>query len=107
MGYWLHTARHTEAWAYLRENLQPDLALLQETTRAQAQDSEAIDFHEIHQGWGTAIYSRTFSLQPIEYEGHYPGRVATAIASIPGAGSVFMQRTGKERKGDIQLFRDT
>jgi len=90
MGYWLHRGRHSEAWTYLRERLKPDLALLQETLQPQAHRGEYIDFHETHQGWGTAIYSPAWSLEATEYKGEYPGRVATAVASIPGAGRVFL-----------------
>ncbi len=90
MGYWLHRERHPEAWTYLREILRPDLALLQETMRPRVQDGEAIHFHDFHQGWGTAIYSKTFNLDPIKYEGRYPGRVVMAIATIPSAATLFL-----------------
>ena len=90
MGYWLHRSQHDEAWAYLREALRPDLALLQETSRAKTLDLEAMVFHEIHPGWGTAIYSRDQPLNEMQYEGKYPGRVVAATASLLNGEMLFL-----------------
>lgn len=90
MGFWLFRKRHAEAWAYLRESLRPDLALIQEAQRPQAQPGESVHFREIHQGWGTAVYSHQWPLVAIDYESDYPSRVAAATALLPKATNILL-----------------
>jgi len=83
MGYWQYRKRHEKAWEYLREEVKPDIALLQECRPVEMSDNEQLLFKEIYQGWGTAIYLRNASVKTVEFE-QYPGRVVGAVAEFPG-----------------------
>src|SRR3972149_10632902 len=78
LGYWQHRSTHEKAWASLRNELKPDLALLQEVHPIELCDGEHMLFKKIHQNWGTAVYTRNIPLKDFPIESKYPGRIATA-----------------------------
>lgn len=78
LGYWQHRTAHEKTWAYLRNELKPDLALLQEAHPVELCDEEHMLFKKIHQDWGTAVYTRNMPLKEFPLESKYPGRTATA-----------------------------
>lgn len=80
LGYWQHAWKHTEAWDYLCNTIKPDIALLQEVKPPSGLNGKNIIFEEVYKGWGTAIYSPSFSLMKDHISIH-PGRVA--LASVP------------------------
>lgn len=77
LGYWQHRAFHNEAWSYLRTEIKPDLALLQEVKLPKSQKNEHFLFKSIHGSWGTAIYTRKLPLEEQLFDLH-PGRVVVA-----------------------------
>ena len=81
LGYWQHRFCHDEAWAYLRDEIRPDLALLQEVSPPELQEDEYILFKTVNRDWGTALYTRNMSLEELRIEG-YPGRVAAAQLEV-------------------------
>ena len=83
LGYWQFRKHHEEAWVYLRNNLKPDIALLQEVHPPPLKDGEHILFKEIYKGWGTAVYSNGILLRNILMK-KYPGRVAAAEITTSG-----------------------
>ena len=87
LGYWQFRHHHAGAWAYLRDEIKPDMALLQEVHPPALEDDENLLFEEVHNGWGTALYGRGISLNRVAL-GRYPGRVAVALAHVP-SGKVF------------------
>lgn len=78
LGFWLHRKYHYNAWDYLREEIRPDFALLQETKTPKLQNNEHIFFKKIHNQWGTAIYSREHPIEDVRFETSYPNRYAVA-----------------------------
>ena len=83
LGYWQFKHHHMDAWTYLRDELEPDIALLQEVCPPPLEDGEALLFEEIRNGWGTALYGKGVSLNKVSLEG-YPGRVAAALVQMQG-----------------------
>jgi len=81
LGYWQHQSRHDEAWAYLRDEIKPDLALLQEASPPQRREQEHLLFKPIHQSWGTALYTRGMPLKELQVKG-YPTRVVAALMEV-------------------------
>ena len=77
LGFWQHKTHHNEAWDYLRNEIKPDLALLQEVSPPKLPENEHILFRVIHEGWGTALYTRGMPLKELKFKTH-PGRVAAA-----------------------------
>jgi endonuclease/exonuclease/phosphatase family metal-dependent hydrolase len=77
LGYWQFRRHHQDAWAYLRTELRPDIALLQEACPPPLEEGESLLFKYVHRGWGTAILSRGIALEEIPVE-RYPGRVVAA-----------------------------
>ena len=69
-----------EAWAYLREELKPDIALLQEVRPPLMEADEALVLEEVVDSWGTAVYSRGIPLTRMPLTSEYPSRVAAAEA---------------------------
>jgi len=82
LNYWQKSSVHDDAWAILRKEIKPDLALLQEVNPHRLQKDEYISFQPIHQAWGTAIYSRNLPLEELKIE-VYAGRVVAAKLEIP------------------------
>lgn len=82
LGYWQFARFHAEAWAYLREEIQPDVALLQETSIPTLRDDERVIFKLIRGAWGTAVYARGADLQELPAQRH-PTRVAAAVLRMP------------------------
>lgn len=83
--------RNPEAWAYLTEELKPDIALLQEVLPSVAshasqiaQSSSPLLFHPISETrrWGSAIYARSLPLTEIELES-YHGWVIAGELKLP------------------------
>jgi hypothetical protein len=68
MGYWQYSSRHKDAWRYLRGELRPDIALLQETVPQLLDEGEQLTFSRVHAQWGTAVYARDLELVPISCE---------------------------------------
>lgn len=83
LGYWDHRETHGEAWTYLLETLEPDLAILQEIQPLEEMTDENLAFQEAHRGWGTAVYSRDLPLSEIPLCEDHPGRVAGVSVSLP------------------------
>ena len=81
LGYWQHRSRHDEAWAYLRNEIRPDLALLQEVSPPELQEEENILFKTVNRDWGTAIYTRNIPLKELIIK-RYQSRVAAARLKI-------------------------
>lgn len=82
LGYWQFRNFHDEAWDYLRTEIAPDIALLQEVRPPVMKEGEHIVFCERHNGWGTAIYSKKLVLVQVQLCASYPNRVAGAVASL-------------------------
>lgn len=81
LGYWQHRSSHAGAWAYLRDSIKPDLALLQEVNPPELLESENVVFKFVSGDWGTALYSRNVPLKELRFEG-YSGRVVAAQLEI-------------------------
>ena len=81
LGYWQHKSRHDKAWAYLREEIRPDLALLQEVSPPELQEDEYILFKTVNRDWGTALYARNTPLEELRIE-EYADRVAAAQLQV-------------------------
>ena len=58
LGYWQFSRYHDEAWAYLRERIQPDVALLQEVSIPKLAADEVVILSSIRKPWGTAVYAK-------------------------------------------------
>ena len=82
LGFWQHRSTHCEAWAYLRNQIEPDLALLQEVSPAKLNSNEYLLFKQVHQNWGTALYTRNMALEELPLAEEYPGRVSVASFKI-------------------------
>ena len=81
LGFWQFRRTHDEAWAYLREEICPDVAFLQEVKPPELQSDEGLVFRAVHRDWGTAVYVRGLSLRELAISS-YPGRVAAATTRI-------------------------
>ncbi|MDH5779204.1 MAG: endonuclease/exonuclease/phosphatase family protein [Candidatus Bathyarchaeota archaeon] len=95
-------SRRNEAWAYLRDELAPDLALLQEVADCRLLEGEYMLLKTVPQGWGTAILTRNIPMKEQAFSG-YPGRVAVAELQIAStqrlvAVSVHAPIMGKNRR---------
>jgi len=77
LGFWQHRSRQNKAWSFLRNELAPDLALLQEVSHPELLEGENMLLKSISRRWGTAIYTRNMQIEELDFEG-YPGRVAVA-----------------------------
>jgi endonuclease/exonuclease/phosphatase family metal-dependent hydrolase len=77
---------HAEAWKYLREQIRPDVALLQEVNPPKLPPGETILFSPIFRDWGTAIYAMGFPLRKLPLRryprGVVPGRVIIAALAL-------------------------
>jgi exonuclease III len=82
LGFWQHRPRQNEAWSFLRNELAPDLALLQEISHHELLEGENLLLKPVQQSWGTAIYTRNMQIEELDLEG-YPGRVAVAELQTP------------------------
>ena len=89
LGYWQHSSQHDKAWDYLCNDIKPDIALLQEVKPPSWLPRSTIVFEEINRGWGTAIYTPSFSLSR-GYFSNYPGRVALASTTLNGVFSLLI-----------------
>lgn len=82
MGYWQNKSVHEEAWAYLIEELKPDLALLQETMPSNyLEEYGGVLWQPIQHpsGWGSGIYCPKGELEEIPFgPRQYRGRVVAA-----------------------------
>ena len=58
LGYWQFSRYHDEAWAHLRERIQPDVALLQEVSIPKLAADEVVILSSIRKPWGTAVYAK-------------------------------------------------
>jgi len=83
LGFWQHRSKHNEAWEYLREEIKPDLALLQEVIINEIQPDEKIILNKIHGNWGTALCTKKLSLETVEFDSNYPNRVALGSTKSP------------------------
>lgn len=77
LGFWQHKASHNEAWAYLKNKIKPDLALLQEVSPVELRKNEHFSFKQIHGGWGTALFSQNMPITELPFQ-RYPERVVAA-----------------------------
>jgi exonuclease III len=84
LGFWQFRKQHTEAWAYLRNEIQPDIALLQEVRIPDLASDEAVVFRSVDRDWGIAIYTRGLALDVLTVPSQYPKRIATATVRING-----------------------
>ena len=67
----------TPGRTYLKNNMRPDVALLQEVSPPELERNEYLLLKNIHQNWGTALYTRNRTLEELKIDS-YPGRVAAA-----------------------------
>lgn len=81
LGFWQFRKTHAEAWAYLRDEIRPDIALLQEVKIPKLRSDEAAVLRPVHRDWGTAIYTRALPLRELAVP-RYSTRVAAAIIRI-------------------------
>jgi exonuclease III len=88
LGYWQFSRYHDEAWAYLRNQIQPDIALLQEVCVPKLADDELVIFNSIRKPWGTAVYAKGAKLQYLPTQEH-PTRVAAALVNMKAGGNEF------------------
>ena len=88
LGYWHHTLHHDEAWDYLCNGINPDLAFLQEVKPPSWLPVHALLFEEITRGWGTAIFAPSLTLSRVDFS-LYPGRVAAASIILNNNLSLF------------------
>jgi hypothetical protein len=79
LGHWQHQKHHGDAWAYLREVIRPDIALLQEASIPALADDESVVFSEIRKPWGTAIYARGIHLEKLSTRDNPPRVAATTL----------------------------
>jgi endonuclease/exonuclease/phosphatase family metal-dependent hydrolase len=77
LGYWQHSSHHDRAWEYLCNKIKPDIALLQEVKPPAWISPNTIVFRESNKGWGTAIYTPSFTLSMGHFS-RYPERVVLA-----------------------------
>jgi len=77
LDFWQHRAYHNDAWAYLRNEIKPDLALLQEVSPPRLQKNECVLLNVVQERWGTALYTRDIPLEKLTFR-TYPERVAAA-----------------------------
>lgn len=82
LGFWQHKFNHEKAWTYLKDQIKPDLALLQEVSPIELRDNEYMLFKKVHQNWGTALYTRNIPLEELTLATKYPDRVAAALLRI-------------------------
>lgn len=83
-------SQHDQAWTFLLETLDPDIALLQEVTIPQNVPPEYRSlFTPALPGkrWGSAILSRVGDLT-LDWEDNSRGAILAAKSSIPGIGPV-------------------
>jgi exonuclease III len=116
MGYWQHPQQHDEAWRWLLDRLDPDIALLQECVPPDWARERCTVFHDRaypwnKQLWGTALVTRLpakpaalvdaeqwFAKVPDQEPGkegnvgisRVPGWCATAEVDLPGVGPTFV-----------------
>ena len=66
MGYPFHRAKHSEAWEYLLNEFDPDVALLQETVPSDELEESGHVLWRVIKGsaFGTGIYSKSGGLKP-------------------------------------------
>jgi exonuclease III len=81
-GYWQHRSTNDEARNYLRNQIRPDLALLQEVGPTNLHSDEYFTFKKVHQNWGTALYTRNMPLEELAIAEEYPGRVSAVSFEI-------------------------
>lgn len=81
LGYWQHQRFHSDAWNYLRTEIRPDIALLQETTIPELAKNESVVFSSVRKPWGTAIYTKGIGLKAIPTATN-PPRVAAAALEL-------------------------
>ena len=79
MGYPFHRSKHKEAWDYLINDLDPDIALLQEVVPSDELEESGRVLWKVEKGnsFGSAIYLKSGVLKSVEF-GSYPGRVIAA-----------------------------
>jgi endonuclease/exonuclease/phosphatase family metal-dependent hydrolase len=86
MGYWLHREAHGKAWNFLLNEIQPDIALLQETKPPTNLEKKSILFKPVRD-WGTGLFSTSVIGKEIPLN-DYPGRVAAAKIESLGSSIV-------------------
>ena len=89
LGYWQHSSHHNEAWAYLCNDIKPDLAFLQEVRPPSWVPRHTLLFEQVTRGWGTAIYAPSVALSKEAFS-LYPGRVAVASTVLNDERSVLV-----------------
>jgi exonuclease III len=82
LGFWQHRLNHEKAWVYLRDQIRPDLALLQEVGPVESRENEHIAFKKIHQNWGTLLYALKMPLEELAIADKFSGRVSAALIEI-------------------------
>lgn len=82
IGFWLHRSKHAEAWVYLREQIRPDIALLQEVSPPSPLKDENFFFKQIRNGWGTALCTRGLPASEFTITEKYSRRVASANIDV-------------------------
>ena len=88
LGFWLHRSSHEDAWRYVCDQLQPDLAFLQEVKVPSWVPPENVLFEEITQQRATAIYAPSLPLSKKAFS-LYQGRVVAADVTVNRERSLF------------------
>lgn len=87
MDNWKRSSEQRQsAWNYLTKVIQPDIALLQECVPPEDLDDEYnICYHEIGgtRNWGSAVLSRGFPIQEVEFDNSHPGSVVVVEVEMP------------------------
>ncbi|MFA6049176.1 MAG: endonuclease/exonuclease/phosphatase family protein [Candidatus Micrarchaeia archaeon] len=89
MAYWSKRKTNEEAWHYLVDVLQPDLALVQESNPPKDElISKKVIWNEIrHRGWGTGIYSK-YPMNKLDIETNHPEAMVAAEINLENGKNV-------------------
>jgi len=87
MDYWKRSReQRLAAWAYLTEEIRPDIALLQECVPPVDMSEEYnIIYHEIggSRNWGSAVLAKGYPIKEIDFDNSHPGSVVAAEVVLP------------------------
>lgn len=84
MGYWQYRSFHNEAWNYLKDEIKPDIALLQESNPPLSFENNYFLYTAIGgtRNWGSAIYTRDLPVREVPID-DYKGWVVACDVLLP------------------------
>ena len=86
LDYWKRTPEQREkAWKYLFDDINPDIALLQEIKPPKTDfDNRSLIYHELDgkRSWGTALFSKFPIIREVYSNNSYPGSAGLIVAEI-------------------------